>query len=385
LNRVEYEPLPAIFDPMEAMKPDAPLMYPDMPIIYRLHTSRLKPSRGHRQGVQGCRYRPGSRYTSGFRHIIVWTPTARFARGRETSSRVWSSAKYIWSVLDRVCEIMGLPETKVKVIAPYIGGDFGGKAGQVDAMQAVICATLARRTGRPVRLQFTREEEIALTHHSVGPFTYVTRGGVKREDGKPTAMDLVLHSNQGGHNISGLEAPYVGSGAVALYKFESCKFVDTRPTAPQHVRFKARVWRSRGFLVPEQFVDELAEAVGMDPVEWRTKWAIRQGDPTATRLVWGEFAGGDYQLLLKKGAELFAGRRSGRAGASLQRSTALRDGGWEWRWPSTLPGVNNEMGVVRSMWTVPSTYCPMPKRWGKASERPCPCALPKCWGFVRRS
>jgi xanthine dehydrogenase molybdenum-binding subunit len=349
LIEVTYEPLPAIFDPIEAMKPDAPLMYPDMPDNLSPSNFPIETSRGDIvKGFKDADIILENRYTAGVQAHNCLDAHGTVCKWDGDELTVFASTKFIWSVLDKVCEIMGLPESKVRVIAPYVGGDFGSKAGQIEAMQAVICATFARRTGRPVRLQFNRDEEIALTYHSVGPFTYVTKGGVKREDGKPIAMDLVLYSNQGGHNISGLEAPYVGSGAVALYKFESCKFVGYPAYCNLNMSGSRRGYGDpEGFWCSEQFIDELAEAAGLDPVEWRMKWAICQGDPTATRLVWGEFAGGDYQLLLKKGVELFGWKERWKGWGKPTAVDGPKRRGVGVALAQHLTGVNNEMGVVR--------------------------------------
>jgi CO/xanthine dehydrogenase Mo-binding subunit len=349
LIEVTYEPLPAIFDPIEAMKPDAYLLYPDRPDNLSPSNFPIETGRGDiAQGFEDADLILESRYTVGVQAHNCLDPHGTVCRWDGDELTVWSSTKFIWSILDKVCEIMGLPETNVKVIAPFVGGDFGSKAGQIETMQAVICATLARRTGRPVRLQFTRDEEIALTYHSVGPFTYDTRGGIKREDGRPTAMDLVLHSSQGAHNIAGLEAPYVGSGAVAVYKFDSCKFVGYPSYCNLNMTGSRRGYGDpEGFWCSEQFVDELSEAVGMDPVEWRKKWAIRQGDPTATRLVWGEFAGGDYQLLLEQGAAAFGWEEKWKGWKTPAAVDGPRRCGVGVALAQHITGVNNEMGVVR--------------------------------------
>lgn len=349
LIKVEYEPLPAIFDPVDAMKPDAPIMYPEMPDNMSPSNFPNETSRGDIvKGFEDADIILESKYTVGVQAhncldthgvVCMWS-------GDELT--IWASSKYIWAILDKVCEIMELPESKVKVIAPYIGGDFGSKAGQIETMQAVICAIFAKRTGRPVRLQFTREEEIALTYHSVGPFTYIIRGGIKQEDGRPTAMHLVLYSNQGAHNISGLEAPYVGSGAVALYKFDSCKYEGYPAYCNLNMSGSRRGYGDpEGFWGSEQFMDELAEAVEMDPVEWRMRWAIRQGDPTATRLIWGEFAGGDYQLLLQKGAEIFGWKEKWKGWKNPSQISGSKRRGVGVALGQHLTGVNSEMGVVR--------------------------------------
>jgi xanthine dehydrogenase molybdenum-binding subunit len=349
LIEVEYEPLPSIFDPMEAMKPEAPLMYPDMPDNLSPSNFPIETSRGDIvKGFEEAEIILESRYTVGVQaHQCLDTHGVLCAWNGEELT-IWSSTKYIWAILDKVCEIMRLPESKVRVIAPFIGGDFGAKTGHIETMQAVICAIFAKRTGRPVRLQFTREEEIALTHHSVGPFYYFTRGGVKKEDGKPTAIDVVIYSNQGGHNISGLEAPYIGSGAVAVYKFDSCRFVGYPAYCNLNMSGSRRGYGDpEGFWCSEQFIDELAEAVGMDPVEWRMKWAIRQGDPTVTRLIWGEFAGGDYKLLLEKGAELFGWKEKWKGWGKPSAVEGPKRRGVGVALAQHLSGVNNEMGVVR--------------------------------------
>lgn len=349
LIKVEYEPLPTIFDPMEALKPNAYIMYPDLADNFSPSNFPTETNRGDIvKGFEETEIILESRYSAGVQaHNCLDTHgTICIWEGEDLT--IWTSTKYIWAVLDKVCEIMGMPESRVKVIAPYIGGDFGSKAGQIEAMQAVICTIFAKRTGRPVRLQFTREEEIALTHHSVGPLYYYTRGGIKKEDGKPTAMDVVVYFNQGAHNISGLEAPYLGSGAVGLYRFESCRYSAYPAYCNLNMSGSRRGYAEpEGFWCSEQFIDELAESVEMDPVEWRINWAIRQGEPTTTRLVWGELAGGDYKLLLEKGAELFGWKQKWKGWAIPSKIEGPKRRGVGVALGQHLTGVNNEMGVVR--------------------------------------
>lgn len=346
---VTYEELPAIFDPEEAMQPGARLMYPDMPdnlapSNFPIETSRNDIDKGFAEADVVLH----SRYTGGVQAHNCLETHGTICRWEGDQLTVWTSTKFIWSILDKVCELMRLPETQVKVITPTVGGDFGGKAGHIEAMQAVLCAIFAKRTGRPVRLQFTREEELALTHHSVGPFTYAIKGGVKRADGRPTAVDLVLYSNQGAHNISGLEAPYLGSGAVGVYKFDSCRFVGYPAYCNLNMSGSRRGYGDpEGFWGSEQFMDELAEAVNADPFEWRMQWAIRQGDPTVTRLVWGEFAGGDYQLLLRKGADLFDWKNKWRGWGKPSAVDGPRRRGVGVALGQHLTGVNSEHAAVR--------------------------------------
>jgi CO/xanthine dehydrogenase Mo-binding subunit len=349
LIEVDYEPLPAIFDPIEAMKPETPVMYPDMPDNVAPSSFPIETSRGDlEEGFKNADVILESRYKVGVQAHNCLDTHGTLCKWDGDQLTVWASTKFIWSVLDKVCAIMGLPETKVKVIAPYIGGDFGSKAGQIESMQAVICATLAKKTDRPVRLQFTRDEEIALTYHSVGPLTYDIKGGVKKTDGKPAALDVLLHSSQGAHNIAGLEAPYVGSGAVSVYRFDACNFVGYPTYCNLNMTGSRRGYGDpEGFWCSEQFFDEMAEAAGMDPMAWRLKWAIRKGDPTCTRLIWGEFAGGDYTRLLKKGAELFGWKekwegwdKPSAVDGPLRRGVGVA-------LAQHITGVNNEKGIVR--------------------------------------
>jgi CO/xanthine dehydrogenase Mo-binding subunit len=346
---VEYEVLPAIFDPEEAMKPGARPMYPDRPdnlapSVFPIETAR----NDIQEGLAQADVVLSSRYTVGVQAHNCMETHGTVCRWEDDQLTVWTSTKFIWSVVDKVCEILKLPESKVKVITPMVGGDFGGKPGPVEAMQAVICAIFAKRTGRPVRLSFTREEELAMTHHSVGPLSYYIKGGLKRDDGRPTAVDLVLYSNQGGHNISGLEAPYLGSGAVGVYRFDSCKFVGYPAYCNLNMSGSRRGYGDpEGFWGSEQFVDEMAEAIDMDPFEWRMRWAIRQGDPTVTRLVWGEFAGGDYQQLLTRGAEIFGWKDKWRGWRTPTAVDGPRRRGVGVALGQHITGVNSEHAAVR--------------------------------------
>jgi xanthine dehydrogenase molybdenum-binding subunit len=349
LIEVQYEILPSVFDPIESLKPGAPLMYPDLPNNVSPSNFPTETSRGDVEtGFKEADVILESRYTVGVQAHNTMESHGTVCQWEGDNLTIWTSTKAIWAVLDIVCRIMGLPETRVEVNALYVGGDFGCKAGQTEAMQAVICATFAKRTGRPVRLQFTRDEGLVLPFHSVGPLYYDIKGGLMLDGGRPKAAEIVLHSNQGGHNVAGLEATYIGSGAVSVYRYENCKFTGFPMYCNLPMSGSRRGYGDpEGFWCSEQFVDELAEAAGWDPVEWRSRWAARKGDPTATRLIWGELSGGDYELLLRTGAEAFGWKDKWRGWGNPTEIKGPMRRGVGVALSQHITGSNSELGMVR--------------------------------------
>ena len=349
LIEVQYEILPSVFDPLESRKPGAPVMYPDLPNNLSPSNFPIETSRGDvEKGFKEADVILERRYTVGVQAHNTMETHGTVCRWEGDKLTIWTSTKGIWAVLDIVCTIMGLPETSVEVNAPYVGGDFGCKAGQTEAMQAVICATLSKKIGRPVRLQFTREEGLTLPYHSVGPLYYDIKAGLMTKGARPKAVEIVLHANQGGHNVAGLEATYVGSGAVSVYQYENCRFQGFPMYCNLTMSGSRRGYGDpEGFWCSEQFVDELAEAAGWDPVEWRIRWAVRQGDPTATRLIWGELAGGDYALLLRTGAEAFGWKKKWHGWGIPPGQDGPIKRGVGVALSQHITGSNSELGMVR--------------------------------------
>ncbi len=286
LIEVDYEPLPAVFDPFEAMKPGAPSLYPPDNVV-----ARWKIRKGDIEaGFAAADLIVENSFVAPFQEHAYLEPEAGVA---------WIDEKGVVNI--RVCTqvvehfrsialALGVPQNKLRIQGTMVGGGFGGKE---DITVEIYLGLLAKAAGRPVRLAYTREESI-LAHSKRHPYTISHRTGVTR-DGHITAAEIKLVSNSGAYVFL---SPYVllySTGmATGPYRIENVA-VTAMAVATNNPFTSA----FRGFGAPqvcvayEQQMDEIAKALDMDPLEFRCRNYLHKGDRTAhgqelTTAVWLE-------------------------------------------------------------------------------------------------
>jgi xanthine dehydrogenase molybdenum-binding subunit len=335
LIKVEYEPLPAVFDPLDAIKPDTPVIYPDLPDNKVPGMFNLRSTKGDiDKGFTDADVTLQNRYCWPNPAHCPLEPYQAVARWDRDELTVWISTQTLWQVQGYVSWALGIPINKISVIAKWVGGGFGGKYGISHAMLACLAAALAKKTGRPVRSLLEMDEQFIMSHHACGPGYYDTRGGIKLGDGRPVAIDTVVHVSQGGHSCHAaacvaFEAP------VNIYRYENIRAVANPVLCNLNMSGPKRSYGdAEGMFCSEQFADEMAEAAGMDPLEWRKKWCTRAGEPCSQHFQWGELAGGDYVTLLTKAAEAFGWKEK-----------------WKgWKTPTAVNGAKKRgVGIALSM------------------------------------
>jgi putative selenate reductase molybdopterin-binding subunit len=186
-----------------------------------------------------------------------------------------SSTQVPYHARRQVAMILQIPVSRVHVIKPRIGGGFGGKQ---EMLLEDICGALALATRRPVKIEFTREEEFYMAR-SRHPQILRMKMGVKR-DGSIVASQMTVLATTGAYGSHSTTVQgNTGSKVLPLYRaphmrFE-CHVVYTN--APVAGAFRG-YGCPQGFFAQETLVDEIAEKLGMDPVELRRKNVIRLGD-----------------------------------------------------------------------------------------------------------
>ncbi len=291
LIKVTYEQLPAVFDELEAIKKDAP----------RIH-DRLQ--RRQANGFPGeetvekniavhVAHKPIGDVEQGFREAdyvieeIAYTTQQRQApletfhciatfdaNGKLT---LWTQTQLPYLTRRMIAYIFDMPEGMIRIKNEYTGGGFG--TGLV-VLREPICIALAQKTGRPIKLSYTRPEDFTdrPTRACFGPYT--VKMGVKK-DGTITAIERKVISSAGAHvECSALSGLIATSVANPLYHRKTYKAeVDAIYTN------KVPCGAMRGFgnpeetFIREQVMDEAAEKIGMDPLEFRLKNLCQIGDP----------------------------------------------------------------------------------------------------------
>jgi putative selenate reductase molybdopterin-binding subunit len=279
---IEYEVLPAVFDPEEAMLPDAPRVHStaEDPFIRDAERNLLLEIHGHvgdiDAGFAEADVIHEATYTSPrvqHAHLETHGSIAWMEEGRlhvRTSSQSPSIAKVKLSYL------FSLRPDELRVFCKRVGGGFGGKQ---EVITEDLCALAALDTGKPVCLEFTREEEFvgASPRH---PMKITVKLGA-RTDGTLTAFEFRNVSNTGAYGNHGGETLFASTGAaIAIYRCPNKK-LDAYAVYTHTVPSGAI--RGYGMTQPafavESAMDELAQALGITPFELRRKNMVRPGDP----------------------------------------------------------------------------------------------------------
>jgi CO/xanthine dehydrogenase Mo-binding subunit len=275
LMDVEYEPLPGVYDPLEAMKPGAPIVTPPDNIV-------------------GCWKMRKGNVDAGFKEadLVVENsfrmPHQEHAYLEPEAGVAWTDERGVITIrvstqvvehFRSIARAVGVAQNKIRIQGTMVGGGFGGKE---DITVEIYLALLAKHTNRPVRLVYTREESI-FGHSKRHPYVIKHRTGVKK-NGRITAAEIEIISDSGAY-------PYL-SPYVLLYT----AVMSTGPYRVDNLRVNAAAIATnnpytsafRGFGGPqacfayEQQMDAIAEKLGMDPLELRKVNYLRTGDTTAT-------------------------------------------------------------------------------------------------------
>lgn len=279
LMEVEYEPLPAVFDPEEAMKAEAPVIHEcmDNNIAKEIHINYGDVEEGFRQSdliVEG-------RYTTTAQQHCPIEPHVCVAsvdpNGKAT---VWVSTQGAFTHRMPIAGALGWPVNRVRMINPgHVGGGFGSK--QDVYQQEPLAILLSMKSGRPVRMEHTREEEFA-SNRTRHPFVVYLKTGVKK-DGTLLAryaraiVKLGAFANQG--------PGVMGYGAVSFASLYRTPHVRVDGYAVYTNAQMGGAYRGYGnpqmtFALESQ-MDEIAAKLGMDPLEFRLKNIVQTGDLTA--------------------------------------------------------------------------------------------------------
>lgn len=272
---VEYRPYPAVFDPLEAMRPGAPVVTEPDNIV-----SRWRIRKGDvEEGMAAADTVVERTYRMPFIDHAYLEPEAGLAWVDENDVLNLRVSTQVVEHFRSIAAALQIPENKVHVIGSMVGGGFGGKE---DMTVELFIGLLALRTRRPIRLVYSREESL-IAHSKRHPFIITHRWGVKR-NGRITAASVKMVADSGAYVYL---SPYVLLYAVATaagpYRIHNVN-VDGYAVATNNTFTSAM----RGFgaaqscVAYEQHMDEIAKELGMDPLELRRLNYMKTGDTTVT-------------------------------------------------------------------------------------------------------
>lgn len=202
-------------------------------------------------------------------------PRAAIAQWEGNKLTLWASTQAPCRVQTNLTGQFNLPDSQVRVIATYVGGGFGTKsAAHVDE---TIAALLARKARRPVKLQYSREEEILDSNTRFETRVYVKIG--VRRDMTLHAMDVKAYINQGAYHV---RLGGLGNQASHIYRIPHLRTVQYRVhTNVPNTGPTRGVGDPQETFAIDSAIDEIAVEMGWDPVEFRLKNVKRNGDPIA--------------------------------------------------------------------------------------------------------
>ena len=275
LIEIEYEPLPGVYDPLEAMKPGAPVLFPPDNIV-----SRWKIHKGNvNDGFAQADVIVENTFRVPFQEHAYLEPEAGVAWIDERGVITIRVSTQVIEHFRSIARAVGVPQNKIHIQGTMVGGGFGGKE---DITVEIYLALLAKHTSRPVKLVYTREESF-LAHSKRHPFIITHRTGVKK-DGRITASRIEMISDSGAYPyLSPYVLLYSAVMAPGPYRIDNL-LVDAYSVATNNPYTSA----FRGFGGPqacfayEQQMDTIADKLGLDPLEVRKANYMRTGDRTST-------------------------------------------------------------------------------------------------------
>lgn len=294
--KVEYELLKPVFTLDEAMAPGAPVIHDEaeahvpIPIPYEPKKNLVAhvacEAGSFEAGLKQADFKFDQTYETPYAQhcpIEPYTSMARIApSGRieiTTSTQVPFHCRRI------VARTLDVPVQKIRVIKPRIGGGFGCKQ---EILLDDVTAMFALRTGRACLWQFNREETFR-TGRTRHPFRIRLQAGVKK-DGTITAINMEAINNTGAYGGHGLTVvSCAGSKVLPLYHCENIKFdgksyYTNLPVCGAYRGFGA----TQAFFAMESLMDQMAEAIGMDPMKFRQMNHIREGEGSPIFAALGE-------------------------------------------------------------------------------------------------
>ncbi len=295
LVEIEYELLPSVLDPEYAISPDAPLIHPELgkyevanfifPQPGTNISNHFKIRKGDVEGAwsQCAAIVERTYHIPHIQHVPIEPHVAVAKMDEAGQITLWASSQSPFAQRSLIANCLGIPLGNLRVIAPYVGGGFGSKAGVT--MEALPVAIATKIPGRPIKLRLSREEEF-YTNFVRQRLIIKLKMGCDR-NGNLLAMENCMYWDGGASTEYGVNITraggYSSSGPYDIPNVKTdsyCVYTNNVVGGPY-----------RGFGMSElhtgieQCIDELAEKIGMDKVEFRLQNCVQGGDILATGMV----------------------------------------------------------------------------------------------------
>ncbi len=344
---VEYEVLPHVLDPLEAMQPGAPVIHDEEDttdlydrqrnIVHHIEAQVGDPDAAWAEAdvVFEREYR-----TSQQQHVNLEPHAVLTYWDEDDRLVVVTSTQVPFHIRRMLAGIVGLPEKRIRVVKPRVGGGFGNKQ---ELVVEDLAAWLTIKTGRPVYLEYTRYQEF-VSSRSRHPHIMRYKAGVTR-DGRLVALELHLVTDAGAYGTHSLTVPMVaGLKSLSLYNAPYTRFVcdsvyTNKPTPGAMRGYGA----TEAFFGLESLMSEIAAEMGWDPLEFRRQNWVQVGERVRIARELGEGPTGHEQVVQSSGLDACV-----RLGAAAVEWHAKR-GNERWRRVPGKPHLRRGIGMSVAM------------------------------------
>ena len=310
---VDYEDLPPVLDMEAALAEGATLLHPDLETNASAHYTFDSAEAGTGESadrlIAAAESDPDSivvrrRYRQQRLIPAFMEPRSVVVDPTGEQYVIWSATQVPHFVKVFMSLLTGIPEHKLRVIAPDVGGGFGGKL-QVTP-EEVLCTLVARKLGRPIKWTETRSESLVSAHHGRDQIQDITLAA--KRDGTVTALKVELLADMGAYlALVGSAIPILGAFLYnSIYKFDGYRFectnVFTSKTPTDAYRGAGRPEATFGI---ERTMDELAAELGRDPMDVRRQNWIKHEEFPFDTVAGLHYDSGNYEAATAKATELF--------------------------------------------------------------------------------
>ncbi|WP_370971789.1 xanthine dehydrogenase family protein molybdopterin-binding subunit [Amycolatopsis sp. cg9] len=305
---VEYDELPVILDMEAAIADGAPLVHEDQgsntSAVWKFDSGEAGTGGNVEEAISSAEVVVKRRFRQQRLVPAFMEPRACVVDPTGTQLTMWSATQvpHILRVMSALT--LGIPEHKLRVIAPDVGGGFGGKIGVLP--EEMMSLLVAQKLGKPVKWNESRSETMLAAHHGRDQIQDITITSTR--DGRVTGLKVELLANLGAYNgLVGTGVPILGAFMFnAIYKIPAYHFACTNVYTTTTLTDAYRgAGRPEATFAIERIMDELAAELGMDPMELREKNWIKHEEFPFTTVAGLTYDSGNYEAATAKAKQLF--------------------------------------------------------------------------------